>query len=388
MSVEFNLGHQDHAKVEDFLAGGVSGIGAITLHATFAKYQSAAAEAARESGVDVLYDPRTERLAYPDPADRTSHLPGYTGAPYDLAVLAARPDLRERLAHQVLDAHPDEVTITTPPSFYIVDQHSASLNLALAEEFALASQKPTRPRVLISSRLPLFVASELAAEYVRVGITEIDLRMSPMSGESEGIRKIRHVFKVADIFRNAGLRVVLGNSGNLGQVAFALGHVDAYSVGIGENEHVNHATKLGTQVKPQKVKLDGEGKKKGGVWEGIYLPGLAYTVSRKVGVALLGHSDIRTRIGCRIDACATSISGPLRDYKTHYLHSRSVEMSNLLGKPAAWRATAEIDRLQRALELRQLVNDNYRPASQPVLKTRTLSSLLEDLHEERRTAVA
>ncbi len=43
---------------------------------------------------------------------------------------------------------------------------------------------------------------------------------------------------------------------------------------------------------------------KGGRWQGVYLPGLAITLSRKRAEALLGYSDIPTRLGCRIGACA------------------------------------------------------------------------------------
>jgi hypothetical protein len=52
-------------------------------------------------------------------------------------------------------------------------------------------------------------------------------------------------------------------------------------------------------------------------------------------------------------------------------------MDDLLRKPASWRATAEEDRLGRALALRELVNEKYRASDTAALKTRTLRSILD-----------
>ena len=59
-----------------------------------------------------------------------------------------------------------------------------------------------------------------------------------------------------------------------------------------------------------------------------------------------------------------------------------------VGKPAAWRASAETDRLQRALDLRKLVNEKYSEGTKPLLKVRTLVGLLEDIPLVRAAAVA
>ena len=119
MSVEIHLGYQDHHKMEDFLASGAPGVGAITLHATGAKHQHGAADAARDAGVSVLYDPRTERLAYDDPSGATQKLPGWTGQVVDIGRLSSSIDDRARLVDAVIAGHPNEVTIVTPPSFYL-----------------------------------------------------------------------------------------------------------------------------------------------------------------------------------------------------------------------------------------------------------------------------
>jgi hypothetical protein len=384
MSVEFQLDHQDHPKVEDFLARDSRGIGAITLHPKAAAHQQAAAEAAIAAGVEVLYDPRTERLEHD--GFTINGLPGFNGTPYDVNVLAANLDARQALVEQIIAAHPAITTIVTPPHFYVADARGANLNLALAEATKLMTEKKVRPVFLVRARFSSDLLKQIAKEYVAAGFNEIDLRISPLGGENDGIAKIRSTFAIADIFRSAGLRVVLGRSGNVGQAAFALGHVDAYSVGLGQMEHTNHAADISRQKRPPK--LDENGKKTGGVWQGVYLPGIAATVSMKRARQLLGHSDVRSRLGCRIDACANSLLGPINDHRSHYLHARANDMGKLLDTPVAWRAKLETDRLQRAVELRELVNESYRSKGEPLLQTRTLHSLLDGIEQERISAVA
>lgn len=386
MSVEFTLGHVDHIKAEDFLASHPAGVGAVTLHPTKAKHQLGVAEAAHDAGIDVLFEPRTEHLAYRDPDGLTQKLPGWTGEVMDTSRLARSRGDRDRLVASVLEAHPDATTLVTPPSFLIEDVRVGHLNVALAEASRLAADKPVRARVLLSSRIPAATVGNLIGEYRDAGIRQVDLRITPLNGENDGIRKINQVFRTADLFRDAGIAVTLGTSGNVGQVAYALGHVDAYSVGIGESEHVDHARRIRRQITPP-PRLDESGRpRRGGGWEGIYLPGLAVTVSRKIGQALLDHTDIRTRIGCRIGACARSIAGPLQDHKTHYMHARAAEMAELAAKPAPWRIPMELDRIQRALELRRLVNEHYLGDGLPELKTRTLSALIEGIQQAQAAA--
>lgn len=120
-----------------------------------------------------------------------------------------------------------------------------------------------------------------------------------------------------------------------------------------------------------------------GAVAGIYLPGLAATVGRNLGKQLLENTDIRTRIGCRIGTCGSSVFGPAADPRAHYLHSRSTEMHVMLARPPAWRPTIEIDRLQRALELRELVNRSYLPDTAKPFNVRTLRSLIDDIQVEQ-----
>jgi hypothetical protein len=387
MGVGFHLGHTDHHKVEDFLARGTAGVDSITLHAKAARHQQAAAEAARDAGLDVLYDTRAERMADLDPDGQLIGVAGFGGVQLNIDELAGSGRQRGELVDRMLMAHPDHVTIITPPSFFIDSERTAHLAVDLAEATRLATHKPVRPLLFISSRLPAAIQDTLAAELAAAGINSVDLRISPFSGENDSVRKIRQSFQTIDRFRDAGLSIVLGHSGNIGQVAVALGHAKSYSVGIGQSEHVDFRGTLRRQMNPPKKKVDENGKTTGGgSWEGIYLPGLAVTVSRKVGTALLDHSDIRTRIGCRVDGCATALKGPLNDSRLHYLHARAAEMHALENRPEQWRPQMETDRLTRALELRMLINERYRIATIPALKTRTLASLLDGIREEQEAA--
>ncbi|MFJ6003953.1 hypothetical protein [Arthrobacter sp. NPDC092385] len=385
MGIEFRLGYNNHLKVEDFLTRDAGAIGAIALHVSGAGHQNAVAEAAREAGIPVTFDPRTERLASPGYA--LEKIPGFTGTPYNLSALAADPDARAKLVSAVLEAHPAAATLVTPPSFFVASPETALLNLGLAELTRSETDLPTRPIMTFGPRCSTGLVRDVAEEYARAGFTSVDVRFSPLGGEKESIRKIRAVFKNLDVFKGYGLEVTLGQSGNIGQAAVALGHADHYSVGVGQLESVNHARTINQQSKPPD--FDENGKKKARPsQEGVYLPGLALTVSRATGAALLGHTDIRTRIGCRIGACASSIKGPLDDNRGHYLHARAAEMQQLMAQPAAWRVKSETDRLARALELRKLINRKYLGKKEPQLHTRTLESILAQIGEEQAAAVA
>ena len=388
MSVEFVLGHQDHHKVEDFLASRPDGVASIRLHPKYAHHQTAAAAAAREAAVDVLWDPRSERLPEPDPDGRLVGLPGAGPAPLQLNTLAGRASARQELVRQVVEAHPEAATIVTPPSFFISDERTARLVVDLADLTRMTADRPVRARLLVASTLPQELMRTIAIETAKAGIRSVELQVSPTLAERDGIRKIRLLFGFCDILRSQGLHVVLGHAGNVGHAAVALGHAHAYSVGIGQDEHVDHKSVMRRQVSPPPKRYDENGHVVGGgAWQGVYLPPLALTVSSSTARSLLEHSDIRTRIGCRIGRCAESVNGPVLDQKTHYLHARTAEMAAVKARPEPWRATQELGRLRRALELRGIVNAGYRPTS-AVLPTRTISGLLEAIEEERTPAIA
>lgn len=387
MGVQFRLGRQDHQKAEDFLSRRPPGVSAIVLDPKWSRYQRPAAEAATSGGVQVYFDPATERLAAP--GFGLPEVPYFEAAPYDVDHLAANPTARAQLIARVLEGHPAEVSAVTPPHFLIHDARSANLNVVLAADTLHNTGKPVRATVLLGRRYGARAAADLALQYAQAGIRQVELRITPLGGDEESLAKIRSVFAIADSFKVNEMSVTLGLSGNIGQAAVALGHTDHYSVGIGMLERVDHAGAISRQTSPPKPSPEGEeGQGPRGALAGIYLPGVAATVSRTAGAALLGHSDIRLRLGCRLEDCGRSVAGPTQDPRAHYLHARTHEMDQILRQPPRWRATRETDRLRRAIELRELINQRYRLPGVPELKTRTLRSLVDDIQGEQAARTA
>lgn len=122
----------------------------------------------------------------------------------------------------------------------------------------------------------------------------------------------------------------LGLSGNIGQTAVALGHAAHYSVGIGILERVGHATTMSRQAKPRPTEPGDQPRA-----ARVYLPQPKPTVNRDAAAAMFGEADLRLRVGCRVDACGSSIAGPLLDPRGHYLHARAHEMAELIGQTRA-----------------------------------------------------
>lgn len=387
MGVQFRLGRADHQKVEDFLSRRPAGVSGIVLDPKWSRYERTAAEAAGSAGVEVYFDPATERLIAP--GFELPETPYFAGAPYNVNQLAADSGARARLVERVLQGHPAETTAVTPPHFLVHDDRSASLNVVLAEDTCNSTDKPVRATLVLGSRYGARAAADLALQYAQAGVRQVELRVTPLGGDEESLAKVRSVFAIADAFSAAELSVTLGLSGNIGQAAVALGHVQHYSVGIGMLERVDHAAAISRQKAPPKPAEGGEDEQgPRGAVAGIYLPGAAATVSRTAGAALLGHSDIRLRLGCRLGECGRSVAGPTHDPRAHYLHARAQEMEQVLSQPPRWRATREIDRLHRAIELREIINLRYRLPGVPELKTRTLRSLIDDIQGEQAVRTA
>lgn len=92
----------------------------------------------------------------------------------------------------------------------------AALNVALAENAALESDKPVRGVLVIARRYAAAEAQRLASEYRDAGVGALELRVTPLGGADESVAKIRSVFAIADAFTATGIQVVLGQSGNIG----------------------------------------------------------------------------------------------------------------------------------------------------------------------------
>ncbi|OBH20429.1 hypothetical protein [Mycolicibacter sinensis] len=381
MGVQFRLGPNDHKPVEDFLSREHAGAAAITLDTKAARHQAAAAAAAVDAGLHVYWEPAAERLA--NDGFGLDKFPLWTGQPYEINTLSADQAARAALVGLTVEKHPPLVTHVTAPHFYVTDERTARLNVDLAERTRLAvSDKPTRAVLTVSTTAVSRLGIDLAAEYAGAGISNVEIRFSPFGGDDEGIRKIRAAFGVLDQFREYDITVTLGLSGNIGRAALAMGHADAYSVGLGMLEKVNHAQTMARYRKAP----DPDKEQSGGAAGGIYLPRLGATVSAKSARQLLSHTDIRTRVGCRIGACRNSVTGPLDDRRAHYLHSRASEVAEMLRRPAPWRGAMEIDRLNEAIALRERVNEHYLSDDVHKLGTRTLRSLIDEIEHEQQRA--
>ena len=382
MGIQFRLGPNDHKPVEDFLSREHTGADAITLDTKAARHQVAAAAAAVDAGLDVYWEPAAERLA--EAGFGLDKFPLWNGQPYGIDSLSANQAARAALVDLTIEKHPALVTHVTAPHFYVTDERTAHLNVDLAERTRLAvgEDKPTRAVITVSTTALSRLGLDLAAEYARAGISNVEIRFSPFGGDDEGIRKIRTVFGVLDQFREHDLTVTLGQSGNIGRAALAMGHADAYSVGLGMLEKVNHSQTMARYRKaPDPDKDQG-----GGAAGGIYLSRLGATVPAKAARQLLSHTDIRTRVGCRIGSCRNSVTGPLDDRRAHYLHSRSNEVAEMLRRPAPWRGAMEVDRLNEAIGLRERVNEHYLSDDVHKLGTRTLRSLIDEIEHEQKQA--
>lgn len=375
MGVQFRLGFNDQKVVEDFVSRGPSATSAIVLDPKADARQRQAAEAATAAGVDVLWDPATQLLAYE--GFGLEKFPMWRGQRYDPARLATSLPARSDLVDLTLATHPEGVTYLTAPHFYVDSDRSAHLNIDLAQATISEADRPVRAVLVISHRYARSAASGLADLYKSAGVKYLELQMSPFGGEDESLRKITDGFAIAQAFTDAGLHVTLGHSGNLGQVAVALGHAASYSVGIGMLERTDHKAQVNRRTKPPRDTSE-EGSS-GGPQPGVYLPALAYTATPKAAEALMQHSDLRVRIGCRIGKCGTNVRGPLLDPREHYMHSRDAEVARMMAQPTGWRATAELERLRKAVILRNRINGNYIVPGQPPLKTRALDSLIEDI---------
>lgn len=382
MGIQFRLGPNDHKPVEDFLSREHTGTDAITLDTKAARHQVAAAAAAVDAGLDVYWEPAAERLA--EAGFGLDKFPLWNGQPYGIDSLSANQTARAALVDLTIEKHPALVTHVTAPHFYVTDERTAHLNVDLAERTRLAvgEDKPTRAVITVSTTALSRLGLDLAAEYARAGISNVEIRFSPFGGDDEGIRKIRTAFGVLDQFREHDLTVTLGQSGNIGRAALAMGHADAYSVGLGMLEKVNHSQTMARYRKaPDPDKDQG-----GGAAGGIYLSRLGATVPAKAARQLLSHTDIRTRVGCRIGSCRNSVTGPLDDRRAHYLHSRSNEVAEMLRRPAPWRGAMEVDRLNEAIGLRERVNEHYLSDDVHKLGTRTLRSLIDEIEHEQQQA--
>lgn len=378
MKIEFRLSRNDHRVVEDFLASRPDHVGTILVEAPHLERQAAAIEVARSVGVDVAVELHIERLAFegfdPDHLDYVDRVPIN---PAELGTDSARIEFVKR----VVAVQEPFATQTTAPSFHADTRELLDLNLRLASETAAVANQDQPIRTVLSTSRTLLTdqgASIVGARYRQAGVNVLDLRISPLGDAEEGPAKIRSIFRLSELVRDSGLHVVLGHQGTIGPVAVALGVVHAFSVGVGHREQYNFRQLVASQRRNASRPRDDDEDRRGLI-SGIRLPALDLTASRSLGRALIADTGIRSRLGIE----AETIDAPTSDPRPAYLDSRHRQVAALAGLPSQrWRVMREIERISRAIELRQLVNAGHLPDAFNPLQTRTLASMkgvLEDV---------
>lgn len=371
MSVEFRVGYDDHLVVADFLETRPSGTAGVVVDAHYLKRHANVVEAAVRLGIDIVVEPLTERMVAegldsPQLADLRAAVASYVASP-TMAYAAA-------LVEETLSLQPDAVTRIVPPHFLVDSKDGLERNLQLARltHEQIRGAKPLRAVLVIrSAEVDLASLSAVARAYREARVDEVDLRITPLGGEDERLRKVRLFFEAAGEFREAGIDVIAGQQGAIGPTAVALGTIGRYSVGVGVREKVDAAAELSrqrAQVKPDR-------KSQGGSPKRVFVPGPDITVDARIATNLYRIPELRVRIACMEGACRESIEGPLTDTRTHYLHSRSEFAARQLAMPSSWRPIQERDRLIRSVEMRRALNKHL-SIGDTQLPTRTPESLI------------
>jgi hypothetical protein len=383
MGVEFRLSRNDHRVVETFLVRSPQGVAGIQVEARHRVRQQAAIEAALAAGIDVTIDPMTERLT----------AEGYNAAeldyhdhdrPLELPMDMTRRAARENFVERVVEPQLEQVTLLTPPHFFVEDDDGVDLNIALIRattRFASGTSVPVRPILAVQRSFIARpgIADLIARRYAHEGVSSIDLRLSPVGGDDDGAQKIRSALDIAAAFSGRSIQVLLGRQGALGASALALGLADRFSVGIGMFERFDHKSTITRQSRP------GTGGPLRGPQAGVYVGEAAVTLPRRTAQDLFDDPRLRSRIACRVGHCATDVAGPVLDPRGHYLHARANDVVVMRAQPAPWRANMQRESLMKALEVRRLIN-RHLPAGAHPIKNRTLTALVGEI--ELRNAAA
>ena len=228
MGIEFVVGRSDHIVVEDYLSQQGSAVDAITVNAKNANGQKGLLEAARARGIDVLVDPVTDRLT--EIGYSTDGIDYADQYPIDTATLNTLP-IQAEFAERVLTIENEFANVLVPPYFYAESEPLLELNVALAGLGAqLGRQVGKRVRAVVAAPRGLLTDDEVckrwAREYSQAGVSEVELRLSPLGGEDESHRKISSALRIVEVFKATGLNVILGMQACIGQTALALGVVD------------------------------------------------------------------------------------------------------------------------------------------------------------------
>lgn len=249
-----------------------------------------------------------------------------------------------------------------------------SLNLGLTRQTVAeyATERPIRPLLAVGSQYLTRSATEIGDRYVQAGVTDVELRVSPLDGSDVGPQAIRRVLVSLQRLRSAGLNATLGMSGTIGYATTAIGLTTGYSSGVGYRERYDHRAAMAAQRRPDD---DDDGPR--GALAGVYLAAADLLVPRRIARELYSNQAIRSDLGCRIGACATTLDGPLRDPRGHYLHARASQIATTMERPAAWRAVGVRDQLFAASHFRRRLATHFSADFAP--KGWTLTRLVAEI---------
>lgn len=383
MGVLFSLGRDDHKVVGDFIANGAGSIAGLQVTAPNRARQREVIDAARDANIEVLIDLQTEKSVVPN-APRTS-VASLDAGPFDvekLSKLSARSALVEAAADAQIKLGATNVVL---PHFYVSDKRDLDLWIDLNMLTLSHMRDAGRIRPVIAGQIRFLTSVEGRQQLVR-GLIQFDaqsveLRLSPLGGGHDGSPKVSHVFGLIEELQSSSVQARLGWAGAIGHSVFATGLATDFVTGVGYRERFNFRDVLASKTKT----LSATPKKQYGAQSGVYLPSAGVTVSRKIAEALYAESALKAKLSCSIDRCAEGHDGPVRYPREHFIHSMAEFAGNVKSLPASWRSQNELNRLRRAVDLVEFINDC---AIDDVarLPTRTLRSLLTAV--TRRTSRA
>ncbi len=379
MGIEFHLSRNDHRVVEDFLTDAdYRVLDAIRIDGHNTRWQQGVIEAAAGISVPVFIELLLDRLENPGfDYGPLAYLPdGGLSIPKLASSVSARGELVERC---VEFQHAVGAEIVAP-HFFQSDSVHDDLVIALVQETVRQAADPVRAVVAANRdrlaaddfRLARFVSEELAT----LGVSTVELRLSPTGDRDMSVSKVSSVLEIADIFSQGHQDVALGNQGIIGPVAIARAATRGFTVGVGLREKYDYSSLR----KPQRAK--GKDEHTYGPQAGVYLPTAGTTVSRRMAEALYQDPNIRSRLRCRYPCCEGRIDGPAQDPRKHYLYSRTAQISELIDRPLAWRGQMEKRRIEEAVHIVEIINDGHVPEKCHPIKDRTLKSLVAILDQE------
>jgi hypothetical protein len=158
------------------------------------------------------------------------------------------------------------------------------------------------------------------------------LNLNPVRDSFE---KLALYVAFATACRDAGLRVIAGRVGAFGLVLQALLGVSAFDSGLGDAE----AFALSTQARRRRPR---KGNQRGGGRDRrIYFEVLRTTLHNRHATPLLEDRAVRHRLTCDLGCCRYRGFADLADRRrTHYLWTRTAEVSHLRDRPTAVHRTS------------------------------------------------